>query len=326
VSSNRSRVVDPAAPRPSMDEVLAARERLRGVVLRTPLLALHETPGIWLKPELLQPTGSFKARGIGNAVATLSEAERARGVSIVSSGNAAQALAWAARRAGIPARAIMPAGTPRAKVDAFVALGGRPEFRDPARVWDSLVERSYADEPDTFIHPTADRAVVAGYGAIALEILEDLPGVEEVWAPVGGGGLIGGIATVLRELAPEVRVVGVQPTGCTPMIAGVRAGKPVEVACATICDGVAGTTMDPDTWPLLRDLPFDWATVDDDAVVAAMRRLALGNKLLSEPSGALSVAAALAAAPGPARVCIVSGGNVDATKLAAVLRGEPYAG
>jgi threonine dehydratase len=315
-------IVDKAHPRPSLEEVYAARDRQRGVTVRSPLLRLHEHERVWLKPEVLQPTGSFKLRGIYNAVAQLTEAEQARGVSIVSSGNAAQALAWSARRLGIPARAIMPSTAPDAKVSSFRAFGGTAEFRDPDTVWDMLLDRSYLNEPDVFIHPTANHHVVAGYGSIALEILEDLPDVAAVYIPLGGGGLFGGIANVFAALAPQVRVIGVQPSGCTPIIEGVLAGKPVVTACETICDGVAGTVMDPDTWPLLRDLLREWVTVPDDATRAMIRRLALGNKLVAEPSGALAVAAALESEIDGPVVAIVSGGSIDAAKLAAVLTAD----
>jgi len=314
-------LVDAENPRPSLDEVYAARERLRGVAVRTPLLPLHGSDTIWLKPELLQPTGSFKIRGIYNAVAAIGDA-RNDGVSIISSGNAAQALAWTARRFGIPVRAIVPANAPKTKVDAFVALGGEVELRDPATVWDAFLDRSFLNEPDAFIHPTADRNVVAGYGAIALEILEEMPDVEAIYVPVGGGGLVSGIANVVAELAPHVRVVGVQPTTCTPIIQGVAAGEPVITTCETFCDGVAGTFMDPDTWPLLRDLPLEWATADDAETEAAIRHLALRNKLIAEGSGALPVAAALRHSQGATSVALVSGGSIDAEKLARMVTGE----
>lgn len=312
-------LVDPDNPRPPMDDVYAARERLRGIAVRTPLLPLHGSETIWLKPELLQPTGSFKVRGIYNAVAAIGDAARAAGVSIVSSGNAAQALAWSARRFGVPARAIVPANAPRTKIDAFVALGGTVELCDPATVWDTFLDRSFLAEPDAFVHPTADRNVVAGYGAIALEILEDMPDVEAIYVPVGGGGLVAGIANVIAHVAPQVRVVGVQPTNCTPIIAGITAGKPVVTACETFCDGVAGTFMDPDTWPLLRDLPLEWATADEHAIEAALRHLALRNKLIAEGSGALPVAAALRHSQSSKSVAVVSGGRIDADKLAKIV-------
>lgn len=305
-----------------MGEVEAARERLRGVAVRTPLLPLWEHGGIWLKPELLQPMGSFKVRGVYNALAVLSEAERAAGVTIMSSGNAAQALAWSARRLGIsPVRAIMPETAPQTKVASFRSLGGEVELGDPEHVWDMLLDQTYSELPGSFIHPTANPHVVAGYGAIALEILEDLPEVTAIYVPVGGGGLIAGIGAVVAERAPQVRVVGVQPTGCTPIIAGIAAGKPVITSCETFCDGVAGTFMDPDTWPLLRDLApqIDWVTVGDDAVRGAIRRLATGNKIVAEGAGALALAAALEAAGEGPVVAVLSGGSIDPGMLAEVL-------
>ncbi|HUG16116.1 MAG TPA: pyridoxal-phosphate dependent enzyme [Thermomicrobiales bacterium] len=318
-----SLIVDPVVPRPSLADVYAARDRLRGVAVRTPLLPLHEHPSIRLKPELLQPMGSFKVRGVYNALAAMSDAQRARGVTILSSGNAAQALAWSARRLGVVrVRAIMPANAPRTKVDAFRALGGEVELRDPEHVWDMLLDRSYVNVPGIFIHPTANPHVVAGYGAIALESLEDLPDVATIYVPVGGGGLLAGIANVVATLAPRVRVVGVQPSGCAPIIAGVAAGEPVATTCETFCDGVAGTFMDPDTWPLLRDLAgqIDWVTVDDDATRAAIRRLAMGNKVVAEGAGALALAAALEAEHRGQVVAILSGGSIDPEMLTKALR------
>ncbi len=312
-------IVDPDHPLPPMDDVHAARERARGVTVRTPLLPLHGSETIWLKPETLQPTGSFKLRGIYNAVASIGADARASGVSIVSSGNAAQALAWSARRFGVPARAIMPSNAPRAKVDAFLALGGAIEPRDPATVWDIFLDQAFMAEPDAFIHPHADRNVVAGYGSIALEILEDMPDVEAVYVPVGGGGLVTGIANVFASVAPQVRVIGVQPASCTPIIQGVAAGKPVVTTCDTFCDGVAGTFMDADTWPLLRELSLEWATAEERDIEAALRHLALRNKLIAEGSGALPVAAALTHSQGAKSVAIVSGGSIDAEKFARIV-------
>jgi threo-3-hydroxy-L-aspartate ammonia-lyase len=315
-------IVDPGNPRPPLADVHSACERLSDIAVRTPLLPLHEHPAICLKPELLQPAGSFKVRGIHNALAAMSDEDRARGVTILSSGNAAQALGWSARRlGGVRVRAIMPANAPRTKIESFRALGGEVDLRDPDHVWDMLLDGSYRDEPGVFIHPTANPHVVAGYGAIALEILEDLPDVAAIYVPVGGGGLLAGIANVIAELAPQVRVIGVQPSGCTPVIAGIAAGGPVTTPCDTFCDGVAGTFMDPDTWPLLRDLgpQIDWVTVDDDAVRSAIRRLASGNKIIAEGAGALSLAAALEATVEGPVVAILSGGSIDPESLAEII-------
>ncbi len=312
---------------PSMEDVEAARERLAGIAVRTPLLAFAGDESLWLKPEVLLPTGSFKIRGIFNAVAEMSQRERSGGISIVSSGNAAQALAWTANRFDVPARAIMPDNAPRAKVDTFVELGGQREFRPSDKVFDMLLDRSFLNEPEPFLHPTADTAIIAGYGSIALEILEDLRDVKTIYVPVGGGGLISGIANVIQSKAPQVRVVGVQPAGCTPIIAGVRADKPVTTACETFCDGVAGTFMDPDTWSLLRNLDLDWVTAEETEIFSVIGDLALRNKIIAEGSGALPVAAArkIPQVERGVSVAIVSGGSINPTQLANILtHSTPY--
>jgi threonine dehydratase len=309
-----------------MAEVYEARERLRGVAVRTPLLQLHESETIWIKPESLQPVGSFKMRGIYNAVAALDPETRARGVSTVSSGNTAQGLAWAARKFGVPARAIMPETAALAKVQATEAYGGVADLRPFDEAFGFLRHGGYHDFEDAFIHPVANRDVVAGHGSIGLEISEDMPDVETVFVPIGGGGLISGISNALKSLRPNVRIVGVQPAGCTPVIAGLAAGEPVDVEVDTICDGVAVSYMFPEMYPLLRDLVDDIVTVDDDLVVDAIRRLALRNKIVAEGAGALAVAAALQEEErgnGTARtVAIISGGSIDAQKLASILSSE----
>lgn len=310
--------------RPTIEEVYEGRERLKGIAIRTPLLQLHGSNDIWIKPENLQPVGSFKMRGIYNAVAALSPEERALGVSTVSSGNTAQGLAWAARKFGVPSRAIMPHTTPKTKVDATVAYGGTPDMREPDAAFQSLFDGTYHDEPDSFIHPVANRDVLAGHGTIGLEIHEDLPGVDTIFVPVGGGGLSCGIANAIKHLKPGVRVIGVQPTGCKSVIEGLRAGEPVKVQVNTFCDGVAVAAMFPEMYPLLRDLLDDIVTVDDEAVFEAIRHLALKNKLVAEGAGALATAAALQT-PASERgntVAIISGGSIDADKLARILTGE----
>lgn len=304
---------------PTMDEVLSARDRLRGVAVRTPLLQLHGSESIWIKPECLQPVGSFKARGIYNAVAALSPGDRERGVSTVSSGNTAQALSWAARRFGVSARAVMPLTTAANKIAATEAYGGKPDLMPAEQAFGCLRAGGYRDFPDTFIHPVANRDVIAGHGSIGLEIDEDMPDVDAVYVPIGGGGLVSGIANVLTSLRPAVRIVGVQPSGCTPVIAGLAAGKPVDVPVQTICDGVAVSFMFPEMYPLLRDLVDDIVTVSDGAVRHAIRRLALKNKIVAEGAGALAVAAAMAAPRTARSIAIVSGGSIDAEQLAEIV-------
>jgi threonine dehydratase len=304
---------------PTMDEVHAARDRLDGVAVRTPLLRLHGSETIWIKPEVLQPVGSFKMRGIYNAIAALDPDVRARGVSTVSSGNTAQALAWSAQRFGVPARAIMPDSAPANKIRATEEYGGTPDLMTFEHAFGYLRAGGYHTFDDAFIHPVANRDVIAGHGTIGLEILDDLPEVEAVFVPIGGGGLISGIASVLRTRSPGVRIVGVQPSGCTPVIAGLAAGKPVDVEIDTICDGVAVNFMFPEMYPLLRDLIDDIVTVDDDQVIAEIRHLALRNKIVAEGAGALAVAAARAAPAAGNCIAIVSGGSIDAARLAEIV-------
>jgi len=309
---------------PTMEEVYEGRERLKGIAVRTPLLQLHGSDDIWIKPEVLQPVGSFKMRGIYNAVAALHPDERAKGVSTVSSGNTAQALSWSARKFGVTARAIMPHTAPQNKIDATITYGGVPDLRDPEEAFQSLLDGSYHNEPDAFIHPVANRDVLAGHGSIGLEIHEDLPDVQTVYVPVGGGGLSCGIANAIKNLSPGVRVIGVQPAECTPVIQGVKAGEPVMVKCVTFCDGVAVSFMFPEMYPLMRDLLDDIITVEEEDVFEALRLLAMKNKIVAEGAGGLSVAAALKANPGERgkTVAIISGGSIDPDKLARILVGD----
>ncbi len=304
---------------PTLDEVYAARERLHGVAVRTPLLQLHGSDSIWIKPECLQPVGSFKMRGIYNAVASLSPEDRERGVSTVSSGNTAQALSWAARRFGIPARSVMPLTTAANKVAATEAYGGTADLMPGEQAFGYLRAGGYNDFPDTFIHPVANRDVIAGHGSIGIEIDEDMPDVDVVYVPIGGGGLISGIANVLKTVRPNVRIVGVQPSGCTPVIAGLAAGKTVDVPVDTICDGVAVSFMFPEMYPLLRDLVDDVVTATDDEVRTAIRHLALKNKIVAEGAGSLAVAAAMRLHQSGRAIAIVSGGSIDADRLAEIV-------
>jgi threonine dehydratase len=316
----RENVMTTTTPlQPTLDEVYAARQRLHGIAIRTPLLQLHGSDSIWVKPESLQPVGSFKMRGIYNAVASLTDEDRARGVSTVSSGNTAQGLAWAARKFGIPARAVMPLTTAANKIAATEAYGGTPDLMPGEQAFGYLRAGGYQDFPDTFIHPVANRDVIAGHGTIGLEIDEDMPEVEIVYVPIGGGGLISGIANVLKQIRPSIRIIGVQPSGCQPVIAGLAAGKPVDVAVDTICDGVAVSFMFPEMFPLLDTLVDDIVTVDDDEVRRMIRHLALRNKLVAEGAGALAAAAAIRESNGRRAIAIISGGSIDAERLAEIV-------
>ncbi len=307
--------------RPSLDEIRAAAARLEGIVVRTPLVPLHsygEPSDIYLKPETLQPIGSFKLRTVFNAVAAKTDEERSRGLSTTSAGNTAQALAWTARYFGVTARSLMPETAPVTKVQAMKAYGGTPVLVPGAEVFRFMTEEGWRDEPYTFIHPWRE---MAGSATIGLEIVEDMPDVERVYVPIGGGGLIGGVGSAIKALKPEIKVVGVEPEGCCAFTRSLEAGRPVTVQCQTICDGVAVPLVLPDVFEVLREVVDETVLISDRDAKAAVKRLALRNKLVAEPAGGLAVAAALAADPAARgrSVCIVSGGSINSDLLAEIL-------
>ena len=309
---------------PSIEEVRQAAKRLSDVVVRTPLVRLHsydEPSYILLKPEIHQAVTSFKIRGVFNAVALLSEAERGKGLSTVSAGNTAQALAWCGRHFGVSARSIMPDSAPATKIEAVKRYGGEAVLVPMAEVFRFLKEHLWEQEPYAFIHPWTSRDVMTGHGTIGLEIIEDCPQVETVYVPVGGGGLIGGVASAVKALKPSVHVVAVEPAGCASLFESMKQGKPASVECHTMCDGVAVPYMTEEVFAVIADLIDDCALVSEDDVKATIRRLALGNRLIVEGSAALPVAAALAT-PSERRgvaVCVVTGGSIDMNKLLAIL-------
>jgi threonine dehydratase len=310
--------------RPTLEEIQRAAERTKDVVVHTPLLPLHCFAGpsdIYLKPETLQPVGSFKLRGIFNAVCCLSEGERSLGVSTVSAGNTAQALAWSARRFGVSARSLMPETAPRTKIEAVRSYGATPVLVPVEKVFRYLREHGWEKEPYAFIHPWTNRDVMTGHGSLGLEIAADAPNAESVFVPVGGGGLIAGVGSALKALAPSLRVIAVEPEGCPSLHASFEAGRPVSVDCHTMCDGVAVPYITEEMYPLLREVVDDVVLVSEEAVKATIKRLALQDKLVVEGAGALSVAAALAI-PREKRgksVCLLTGGSIDAEKLVSIL-------
>ena len=310
--------------RPALEEIRAAAVKISDILVNAPLVPLGPPGGdatILLKPEILQAVGSFKIRGVFNAVASLSDETRRRGLSTVSAGNTAQALAWTGRHFGVPARCIMPDTAPASKIEAVRAYGGEPVLVPTEEVFRYLREHRWENEPYAFTHPWINRDLILGHGSLGLEIAEQCPKVKTIFVPVGGGGLIAGVGSAIKVLKPAVRLVAVEPEGCPSLHASLKAGRPASVECDTICDGVAVPYITEEMFPLLRDLVDESVLVSDDAVKAAMRRLAFGNKMIAEPSGALAVAAALAMSEEKRGlcVCIVTGGSIDAEKLAAIL-------
>jgi threonine dehydratase len=312
---------------PGIDEIRAARERLAGVVVRTPLVRLNaeDAPAeVWLKLENLQPIGSFKLRGAGNAMRLAGREKLRDGVYTASAGNMAQGVAWNARELGVPAAVVVPDHAPATKLAAIERLGGRAIKVPFERWWQVIVEHSFPDLDGLFIHPVADRAVMAGNGTIALEILEDLPDVDTVLVPFGGGGLSCGIAAALAALRPEARVFGCEVTTAAPLAASLAAGSPQTVEYRpSFVDGIGGKSLLPEMWPLVSTLLAGARVVSLEDVAAAVRRLAERHRVIAEGAGGAALAAALAGVPGARKVvCIVSGGNLDFAKLCAILEGR----
>ena len=301
----------------SLDQISRARERLGDDVLRTPLVPLLDGR-IWLKLENLQPIGSFKLRGALSAIRAASRAELAGGVVTASAGNMAQGVAWAAREAGVRARIIAPESAPQTKLDAVERLGGEV-IRVPHEVWwQTMVERRYEGVDGLFVHPVEDEAVMAGNGTIGLELCEDLDAFDTVIVPWGGGGLTTGIASAVKALRPNVRIVTAEPETAAPLAASLAAGEPVEIEYTpSFVDGAGGRALLPTMWERARELVDEAVAVPIADVEAAVRELALRARIVAEGAGAL----ALAAARGRDEriVCIVSGGNIDAAVLAGIL-------
>jgi threonine dehydratase len=317
------RAVDP--PRP--EEIARARERIQGVALRTPLLPL-DLPGlparIHLKLECLQPIGSFKIRGAMNAMRAADPKTLERGVYTASAGNMAQGVAWGARALGIPCTAIVPEQAPRTKLDAIERLGATIVKVPFPTWWSALEEHGVPGQEGLFIHPVADPAVIAGNGTIGLEILEELPDTEAILVPFGGGGLLSGIAIAAAAIKPAIRVYACEVETAAPLTASLRDGSPRTIDHRpSFVDGIGGRSVLPEMWPMVRGLVEDTIVVSLEEVAKAIRLLVERIRVVAEGAGGASVAAALRGeAEGTKVVCVVSGGNIDPAKLAAILNGE----
>lgn len=316
----------------SLAAIQDARRVIANTAIRTPLVRLNVDSAeaeIYLKLENLQPIGSFKIRGAANAMAHLSPAQLERGVVTASAGNMAQGVAWCARSLGIPCTVIAPDTAPDAKVQAIERLGGRVIKVPFAEWWRAFEERRFPGVEGEFIHAFDDPHVMAGNGTIAMEILEDLEDVDAVVIPWGGGGLACGIASALREatgreLRPACRIYAAEVTTAAPLAASLAAGVPTECEYQpSWVDGIGAKAVFPQMFERARDL-IDGALVADLASVAdAVRLLITRNHVVAEGAGACAVACALSGKAGAGKiVCIVSGGNIDSSKLARILNGE----
>ena len=308
-------------------EIEAARDRITGAAVRTPLLRLRvDAPAdIYLKLENLQPIGSFKIRGATNAVLLAPASDRAAGLVTASAGNMAQGVAWAARELGVPATIVVPEHAPEAKLAAIKRLGGQVR-KLPYDDWWNVIVTSRLDGTDgLFVHPVQDPRVMAGNGTIGLEILEDLPDPDAVVIPYGGGGLTVGIASAVKALRPEVKVVTAEPETGAALAAALAAGHPADVDYrATFVDGSGSRRVLDTMWPLVVPLVDAAVAVPVAEVAAAVRLLAERARVVAEGAGALALAAALSGRAGTGKVvCVVSGGNINLSKLAEILAGAP---
>jgi threonine dehydratase len=318
---------DPPVAAPTLDAVQKARARLSGVARRTPLTPFgREDRRILLKSEVEQPTGSFKIRGVYNWAAGLSPGAVRRGFATFSAGNTALALAHCARAFGTSCRSLLPDYAPAVKVQALRERGVETTLVPFDELADYIFRAGWRDEPYAFLHPWTEPAMIAGHATIGLEIGEDLPDVETVFVPVGGGALACGVGCALGMLKPATRIVGVETESYPSLARSFHEGRPVWIEPRpTICDGVAVPFTTDQLYPLLRDTVDSVAVVSEERVRAAIRVLAEESGLVAEGAGALALAAALDT-PLEDRglsVCLVTGGNIQAQLLEDILSSAP---
>ncbi len=315
----------PLEPIP-LTEVLAARNRIAGMATRTPLVRLNvdTAADIYLKLENLQPIGSFKIRGAGNALLKRKRAALTKGVYTASAGNMAQGVAWNAKRLGVPCHVVVPDRAPQTKLDAIERLGARIIKVPFDEWWRVIVTHHYPGLDAVFVHPVSDPDVIAGNGTIGLEILEDLPDVDTVLVPYGGGGLSCGIASVMKEKRPRTQVFACEVETAAPFAASLERGEATEIdRQQTFIDGIGGKSVLSEMWPLASQLLSGSLVTSVDRIATAIRTIVERNHVVAEGAGATPVAVALTGDAGSGKiVCIVSGGNIDVATLATILRGD----
>ena len=313
----------------TISAIRAARSRIAGTAMRSPLLRLDtgDAPTeLWLKLECLQPIGSFKVRGAANAMAVADAALLEEGVYTGSAGNMAQGVALAARRMGVPCRVVVPDTAPRAKLEAIARLGATAVPLPRDEWWSVLQDHGHPREDGYFVHPVSNPAVIAGNGTIGVEIVEELPDVRAVVVSYGGGGLSCGIAAALRSLAPGVPVFAAEVETGAPLAASLEAGTPVEVQHRpSFVDGIGSTGVLEEMWPLANSTLAGSVVVSIEEVCEAIRVLAGGAHIVAEGAGSAAVAAALRGLPGVEEgpvVAVVSGGNIDPQVFRAIMEGR----
>jgi threonine dehydratase len=308
-------MIDPVRPI-ELADIDAARARISGTILRTPLVRLDlgsASPEIWLKLENLQPTNAYKIRGASNAVAHLSDEERGRGVWTISAGNAGQGVAYAAREFGIPCTVVAIETAPQTKLDRMLALGATIVPVSYDRAWVAAETHEFEGLDGTFVHPFDNHDFIAGHGTMGLEIVEDCPDVRTVICAIGGGGLITGVGSAIKALRPDVQVIGAEPETAAPYALSLREGGPQKFTEweASFVDGAGGKSVTDRMWQRMRPVTDGAITVTLDETRESMRLIAEKTRTIAEGAGALSLAAALSRAGEGPTVCVVSGGNVD---------------
>ena len=310
-----------------LDDIQAAAARIAASVTRTPLVRLNAADGpaeIYLKLESLQPIGSFKLRGAVNALALAAPAELAEGVWTASAGNMAQGIAWQARRLGIPCAVVAPDHAPETKLAALARLGASV-VKVPFDAWFEILQtHTYPSMRGLFLHPVSDPAVMAGNATIGLEILDDLPDVDAVVIPYGGGGLSCAVASAVRALKPRARLYACEVSTGAPFAASLAAGEPVPVNYTpSFVDGIGALAVLPEIWPLARLLLDGGLTATPAEIAATVKLLVERNRIVAEGAGAAPVAAALSGKACAGKIaCVVSGGNIDTAKLVKILQGD----
>lgn len=309
---------------PTPAAIHSAAERIRGCAIRTPLLRLGvaDAPGeIWVKCENLQPIGSFKVRPAASAILNMPRGDLNAGVYTASAGNMAQGVAYTARQLGVPCSVVLPDDAAATKVAALERLGARMHFVSHDGWWEVLLARRHPDIRGRFIHPAADADVIAGDATVGLEILADLPDVDTVVVPYGGGGLACGIAAALRAGGSRARVLAAESAHCAPLTASLAAGRPVAVPTRpSFITGLGVGRVLEEMWPLVLDLLAGAVVAEEAETAAAVRLLFERNRFVAEGAGAVSVACALAGHAGSGRIaCVISGGNMDADRFARII-------